>query len=338
MNKSLLYPLYLLLLFSFCVACEKQVLIDVEKAEPKLVMRSEITNWPESLYTGPGIVYWDSAYPQKVPNFLVMGMSSSVYDKPLENIVNCKVVLKKNNTIYDTIFYDYTKESYTLFEDEHDFLEAGDELEIKVFYGDEFVSSKSKMPNKVPIKSVDTSSVYSLFLKETTVYGSSTLTFEDPSDEENYYELLVTQSSPPDGELIKYSVSTNEAFITGESHYPSEFNGSSPSTTQSLLFTDKTFNGEEKSISFSFPMGAYMGEPIKFSHKQLNYHLRNVTKEYYEFETNRRIHLITTNANFLFGTSEPLNVKGNVENGLGLFGLYNHSQKNFFFSKRTVTL
>lgn len=340
MSTKTIYFLCIIILILIIYSCEKEVIIDVEKSEPRLVMRSEITNWPESLYTGPGVIYWDSAYPQKVPNFLVMGMSSSVNGKPLENISNCKVILKKNNTVYDTIFYDQTKENYPLFEDELDFPKAGDELEIKVLFGNQFISSKSKMPNKVPIKSVDTSSVYSLFIKEGQVHASSTLTFDDPGGEENYYELLVTQIGPPGDELWKYPVASDEAFITGESHYSSEINGGgSPSTVKSLLFTDKTFNGEEKTVRFTFPLGAYMGgETMEFTHTKLHYHLRNVTKAYYDFETSKRVHLITTDMNFLFGASEPLNVKGNIDNGLGLFGLYNHSQKNFFFPARTVNL
>ncbi|PWH85028.1 DUF4249 family protein [Brumimicrobium oceani] len=337
MNRSVIYPLTILFLLNLFYSCEKEVIIDVKKAEPRLVMRSEITNWPEDLDTGPGIIYWDSAYPQKVPNFLILGLSSSVNDKPQENLQNCKVVLMKNSIAYDTIFYDQTKEYYALFENEQDFPEAGDELEIEVFCGDQFVSSKSKMPNKVPIKSVDTSSVYALFIKENELYGSSTLTFQDPPGEDNYYEIVVTQISPPDKELVKYSLRTDEAFITGLSHYSSSFNGGPPSTSKSLLFTDKTFSGEEKSVSFYFPMVAYMGNgPVDFPHKKLNYHLRNVSKEYYEFETNKRIHLITSDVNFLFGASEPQNVSSNVENGLGVFGVYNHSQKNFFFPERTI--
>jgi hypothetical protein len=340
MSTKTIYCLYIIILILINYSCEKEVLIDVEKAEPRLVMRSEITNWPESLYTGPGIIYWDSVYPQKVPNFLVMGMSSSVNGKPLENIVDCKVILKKNNTVYDTILYNQTKEYYPLFEDELDFPKAGDELEINVLYGNQFVSSKSKMPNKVSIKYVDTSSVYSLIIKGNEIYGSSTLTFDDPGGEENYYELVVASLGPPDEELRKYRIGSDETFITGEDHYSSEINGGgSPSTVKSLLFTDKTFNGEEKTVRFTFPMGAYMGEKtMEFNHLKIHYHLRNVTKEYYEFETSKRVHLITTSANLLFGVSEPLNVKGNIENGLGLFGLYNHSQKNFFFPARTVNL
>ncbi|RFC53504.1 DUF4249 family protein [Brumimicrobium aurantiacum] len=336
MGKSITF-IFTILICIICYSCQKEVSIEVPNAEPKLVMRSEITNWPDSLDTSSGVVYWDSAYPQKVPSFLVMGLSSSVNEEPIDNLVDCKVVLKKNSTVYDTIFYDSEKEYYPLFVDEQEFPESGDEIEVKVIYGDKFVSSRSKIPGKVMIKSVDTSSVYALFINENQLYGSSKLTFEDPPDVDNYYEIVVTQISSPDAELVKYSLGTNEAFITGLSHHPSNFNGSTPSTTKSLLFTDKTFNGEEKSVSFYFPMATYMGNgPIDFNHIKLNYHLRNVSKEYYEFETSKRIHLITSDMSQLFGASEPQNVTGNIENGLGVLGLYSHSQKNFFFPERTI--
>lgn len=335
MKKKSIPSLFIILILTISYSCEKEVLIDVKKAEPRLVMRAEITNKPEWVAGGPGIIL-----PTIIPGRLTMGMSSSVYGSPIDNLTDCKVVLRKNNTLFDTIFYDQTKEYYNLFKNEQDYPVAGDSLEINVFYGNQSVSSRSKMPNKVDIKSIDTNSIFSLFIKDVRFYGSSSLTFDDPIDEDNYYELLVGDAGLTKGKVNMKRIGSDEAFITGESHYSTEFNyASSPSNYESLLFTDKTFNGEEKTVNFYFEMGSYMHQnTVIFGNQIINYYLRNVSKEYYLFKTSKRNYLISSNVNFLFGTGEPQNVSTNVKNGLGLFGLYNHDQKNYFFPKRTIHL
>src|SRR5690554_111109 len=334
MSKSILLLLLISIQIYFC-SCEKHVLIDVEKAEPRLVMRANLTNVPDTVIGAPGVVL-----PVTLPNKLTMGMSSSVSGKPLDDLADCKVLIKKNNILLDTVFYDYNKEYYNLFENEADFPVAGDELEIDVICGDLSVSSKSRMPSKVPIKSIDTSSVYSIFIIDGRLYGSSSLTFEDPQNEENYYELIVSYPGLNNGELEMRKIRSDESFIKGESHYSSDFNTvNTSSVSESLLFSDKTFNGEEKTVNFYFEMGVYMNEStVEFQHTLIHYHLRNVSKEYYTFSTSKRNHLITNNVNFLFGASEPINVSSNVDNGLGLFGLYNHDQKGFFFPARSINL
>ncbi|PKR79564.1 hypothetical protein CW751_14535 [Brumimicrobium salinarum] len=326
---------FIILLYLALLSCSKEIEIDLEKVEPRLVVRSEITNKPDTVAPGPGTIF-----PQYIPAKLELGLSSSVTDDPTENIVDAKVVLKKNNFVYDTIYYNSTKEYYELFETPDDLPEPGDDLSLEVIYNNEKVSSSAKMPSKVDIISIDTSIYYSHYIEGTGMFSEGTLTFQDPGSEENYYELMVCSSGLYNGELNPLRIKTDETFITGEKHYPSEINTNQYVFDQkSLLFTDKTFNGEKKSVRFYFIIGGYKhSNTIDFGHKTRIYLLRNVTKEYYMFKTSKRTYLLNSGENFLMGASEPQNVYTNIKDGLGSFGVYTHDQEIYFFPKRTIQL
>jgi hypothetical protein len=327
---------FFIILFSVALfSCSKEIEINLEEVEPRLVVRSEITNKPDSVTAGPGVIL-----PQFIPAKLVLGLSSSVTDEPIENIVEAKVVLRKNNITYDTIYYNSSKGYYELFETPYDLPEPGDDLSLEVMYNKEKISSSSKMPSKVDIISIDTSVYYSHFLEGSGIFSEGTITFQDPASEENYYELMVCNAGLFNDELNPRRIKTDETFITGENHYPSEINTNQYVFEQkSLLFTDKTFNGEEKSVRFYFIVGGTKNDnSIEFQHDIRSYYLRNVTEEYYSFKTSKRVYLLNSGENFLLGASEPQNVFTNIENGLGAFGLYTHDQEIYFFPKRTIQL
>lgn len=326
---------FIILLCLAFFSCSKEIKIDLEKVEPRLVVRSEITNKPDAVVSGPGVFL-----PLFIPAKLVLGLSASVIDAPTENIIDAKVILRKNNFTYDTIYYNSSKGYYELFETPNDLPKPGDNLYFEVIHNEKKVSSSSKMPSKVDIISIDTSIYYSHYIEGSGMFSEGTLTFQDPGSEENYYELMVCRPGLFNGELNPRGIKTDETFITGEKHYPSEINTSNTTFEQkSLLFTDKTFNGEEKTIRFFFIIGGYKhSNSINFGHQTRIYFLRNVTKEYYMFKTSKITYLLNSGENFLLGASEPQNVYTNIENGLGAFGLYTHDQKIYFFPKRTIQL
>ena len=326
---------FIILLSIVLFSCSKEIEIDLEESEPRLVVRSETTNNPDSVTPGPGVIL-----PQFIPAKLVLGLSSSVTGDPTENIVDAKVILRKNNFTYDTIYYNSSKGYYELFETPQDLPEPGDNLYLEVVHNEKKISSSSKMPSKVDIISIDTSVYYSHFIEGSGIFSEGIITFQDPGTEENYYELMVCYSGLADDELIPRRIKTDETFITGENHYPSEINTNQYTFEQkSLLFSDKTFNGEEKSVRFYFIIGGTKNDnSIEFPHSTRSYYLRNVTKEYYSFKTSKREYLLNSGENFLLGSSEPQNVYTNIENGLGAFGVYTHDQEIYFFPKRTIQL
>lgn len=327
---------FILLLLASLFSCSKEIEINLDKINPKLVVRSEITNQPNSVTPGPGVIL-----PQDIPAKLVLGLSASVSDEPIEHITDAKVVLRKNHFTYDTIYYNPSKEYYELFNSPDELPEPGDKLFLEVIHGNKTISSTAEMPRKVDIISIDTSVYYSHEENGLGMFSEWTLTFQDPAEEENYYELLVCVPGLFNGELKPSFIKTDETFITAEKHYPSKINTNHKSYEQkSLLFTDKTFNGEQKSVRFYSNSigGTKNNNSIDFNHTTISYYLRNVTKEYYLFKTSKREYLLNSGENFLLGVSEPQSVKTNIENGLGAFGVYAHDQKTFFFPKRTISL
>jgi hypothetical protein len=327
---------FFIILFSVVLfSCSKEIEIDLEETESRLVVRSEITNKPDTVVPGPGVIL-----PQFIPAKLVLGLSSSVYDDPIENIIDAKVILRKNNFTYDTIYYNSSKGYYELFETPNDLPKPGDELSLEVMYQNKSIASSSIMPSKVDIISIDTSVYYSHFIEGLGMFSEGKMTFHDPGSEENYYELMVCYSGLFNDEVIPRRIKTDENFITGENHYPSEINTSNNTFEQkSLLFTDKTFNGEEKTVRFYFAVEGFKNDnSIDFPHNIISYYLRNVTKEYYMFKTSKITYLLNSGENFLLGASEPKNVYTNIENGLGAFGVYAHVQVIYFFPKRTIQL
>lgn len=321
----------LLLLFS----CQKEIEIQVPKPESKLSVRAFITNKPDTVFPGPGVIL-----PQNIPAKLIVGLNSSVYEDPIESLTSAKVLLRKNNFTYDTIYYNHNKEYFELFENPYSLPSPGDSVFIDVFYDDLKVSSSDKMPSKVDILSIDTSVFFSHYIEGSGIFSEGSITFQDPPNEENYYELVVCYAGLIDDELNPRRIKSDESFITAENHYPSEINTSQNTFVQrSLLFTDKTFNGQEKSVRFYFIRGGTVqGDEIEFQHSTVSYYLRNLSKSYYDFKTSKRTYLINSGENFLVGASEPQNVFTNIENGLGSFGLYTHDQEIYFFPKRTIEL
>ena len=63
-------------------------------------------------------------------------------------------------------------------------------------------------------------------------------------------------------------------------------------------------------------------------------HLRNVTKEYYQFKTSFLQAGYHARENYLLGMSEPINVISNINNGIGLFSGYNTDMKQFHIERQ----
>ena len=127
-----------------------------------------------------------------------------------------------------------------------------------------------------------------------------TVEFTDPAEEENFYELAV------------YSIYTSDGRSYFENHYITslDFNLEESLYDASIL-SDQTFNGQDYKLQVNINRYENEGEEI-----QTFLVWRSVTKDYYQFA---RSIILQRNAEDFGPFSEPVPIKSNFENGLGLF-------------------
>ncbi len=127
-----------------------------------------------------------------------------------------------------------------------------------------------------------------------------TVEFTDPTEEENFYEVAV------------FSVRNFDGNINFETHYLTslDFNLEESLFDASLL-SDETFNGQDYKLQININRFQNEQEDI-----QTFLVWRSVTKDYYQFA---RSLILQRNSEDFGPFSEPVAIKSNFENGLGLF-------------------
>lgn len=158
--------------------------------------------------------------------------------------------------------------------------------------------------------------------------GQATIYFKDLPEIENYYEIQITNGvNSKNGKYI-YS---DDPIITSEFYYPEniELQAYEPNR---LLFTDQSFGEKQQAITFSFYTGSSSGSSgNKISAGYITIKFRAVSKNYYTYFTSYLDYMFNMSGDGLLGTTEPINIFGNVENGYGIFGAYQevYSEKYF---------
>ncbi|MCD6112151.1 MAG: DUF4249 family protein, partial [Bacteroidales bacterium] len=201
---------------------------------------------------------------------------------------------------------------------------AGKKYSIQILEdGYKTLTSNTIIPSKVNI--TDTVITPIAYFDETgSVFSEIAVTFTDPENEINYYELAVSDIAfSYDNADNFYELSTNDNIITSESYYPSliRFDVDKP---KYLLFTDKEINGMKHTLNVYYTPPQREDDNRYISNHYISIHLRNVTEDYYKFKTSMIQHLYSKKEDILYGMGEPLNVISNIENGYGLFAGFNN--------------
>lgn len=326
---------FLLTFFSFVlVSCTKEIIIPIPSIESNYVIRSEFTHLPEEEPPGPGVIP-SFTFPGK----LTVSKSAHIFDTPIDSIDFIKILLFKNQNFIDTISFDYTKGYYDLFQSQANYPTFNDELTIQLITPNQSnISASSYIPSEIQIDSV-VNTVNAYYTDIGGIMSEAIFYFKDDPSTTNYYEITISRNNLIDGEPIYRPIETNESFITSEPHYPSVLQlNSTVQINESILFSDKSFNGQSKSISVYYMPGYTSLDSIYYLNQTSVFQLRNVSKEYYDFKTSKRTQLISNQEDILYGASEPSPVKSNIVNGLGLFGGFSYAQKVFFFPNQTFPL
>lgn len=314
----MLNKIILIFLVLFLVSCTKEIEVDIPVQKPSMVVYSTIVP-----FTTPQ------------PKSLNIDLQSTrhIYDSAGYPISDATLLLFKNNILFDTVKYIDSVNCYPL---NGLFPKEGDNYTIIINHAEfETIFAYTFIPTKVYI--TDTVITPVAYFDETgSVFSEISITFTDPGDEINYYELAVSDISfSYDNPDDFYELSTNDNIITSESYYPSliRFDVDKP---KYLLFTDKQINGVEHTLNVYYTPPQREDENRYISSHYISIHLRNVTEDYYKFKTSMIQHLYNKQEDILYGMGEPLNVISNIENGYGLFSGFNNDIVSLYVDEQII--
>ena len=248
--------------------------------------------------------------PYPKPNYIEISQSTEIFDSTRKKIVNNAIVLitSEDNAV-DTFKY---IDSLKLYESLKFNPVNKKKYNLKVTVdGFNLVESSDLLPT--PVKISDYSLIkYAGRDEEGEIFSEITVTFKDPGEEINFYEVQLTD----------YRIFSNDPVITSENYYPSilSFGAKYP---KSLPFNDEMINGETYNLKifYFFPMST---NKDSIETHTIFLHLNSISYNYYKYKTTLISHLYRKESDILYGQGEPLNVYTNIENGYGIFAGYNY--------------
>ncbi len=300
---------YFIAMVLLLFACTKEIEIEVPPEKPKLVAYSTIVPFTASNPKTLGITLQSSEY---------------IFDTTRSRISDATVLYYENMILKDTLRYDDSLNTYIISTSMNDYPTENNAYSIKIIKdGYKSITAKTSIPPKVDITNAAITPV-AYFDETGSVFSEITITFTDPANETNYYELAVSDAPfTYDNNRYFYELSTSDNMITSESYCPSliQFYVDKP---KYLLFTDKEINGQEYRLKAYYSPPQYEDSARYISNHDINIHLRSVTEDYYTFKTTMIQHLYSKQEDILYGMGEPLNVVSNIQNGYGLFAGFNN--------------
>lgn len=224
-------------------------------------------------------------------------------DVDTRNLANASVRLFSGQELLTTLPYTENQFQFNHIEESTDVVfNAGQEYTLKVNHPDyEESSATIVVPNEVV--------PFRFELEEDAVFDEFgdrndrvTVEFTDPVAEENFYEIAI------------FSIRSFNGNPSFENHYLTslDFNVEESLSSASIL-SDETFNGQDYKLQIN--INRYQNEEEEI---QTFLIWRSVTKDYYQFA---RSIILQRNAEDFGPFSEPVAVKSNFENGLGLFAI-----------------
>lgn len=308
------------LVLVFLQSCTKEITIEIPEKKARLVLESTLVPY--------------------MPNVKYLGIkvfsSQHIFDTASAmHITNAEVLLYKDGTLISSLVYDSSQQFYPLGFGPMQGPLAGERYKVKVSAQNfQAVYAETHIPAKV---SIDTVTIVRVGYFDDTglVYSKLTIHFTDPPDQENYYEIVVTQIGLEYIADAYRTLSTFEPFIVNEPHYPDEIRIDLKNPNR-LLFNDKTINGKQIELDFYYFASQTMGGTHQLSSETLSVQLRHISREYYLFQSTMLHSSFNREADILYGLGEPLNVISNVENGYGIFAGFNNDVFNIELDTLTV--
>jgi hypothetical protein len=312
----------LYILSIFLLSCTKEITIEIPEKPASLVIESLLVP-----YSVNG----------KYLGIKVTG-SQHIFDTTtMEPITNATILLYKDGVLKDTLEYDPSPDIsfYPLGFGPMQGPLAGEAYRVEVSApGYKSVYAETLIPEKVRLDAVIIDRV-GYFDDSGLVYSKLTISFTDPPEEDNYYEIVVTSIGMEYRASAYRTLSTFEPFIVNEPHYPDETRIDLKNPNR-LLFNDKTFNGQQTELDLYYFASQRLGVTHLLNSEILSVQLRNISYEYYLYQSTILHSSFNREADILYGLGEPMNVISNIENGYGIFAGFNNDVHHLELDTLTV--
>lgn len=172
------------------------------------------------------------------------------------------------------------------------------------------VQASQTMPQPIPLTTVN----YTALKTNNNAFpkGELSIAFNDPVDQENYYEIAIFEQTPyiyfDEAGNVETREYYNEISLLDDNGLPNPlftqgYNGSA------LLIDDKTFNGKQKVLNLPFE---HYEEGPKFK-----VYWRSVSKAYFLFSSSLYFNQNIQENPF----TEPVSLYSNIDGGIGAFGM-----------------
>lgn len=315
--------LYIIVISLFAlISCnkEKEISIEIPEKPSKLVLYSTFDP-----YTPPS--FWaDSIFASEI--LIKLSDTKNIFDTTATIIEEAIVEITINDSSTYTAKFNDTTKTYYIYTP----IYTKDKIAIKATKeGYEPVYSETIIPTKVPIDNVSISpNAYKKY--DYLVANEVNITFTDPEDEINYYEICAGYPYYSPFTTTTSDITSNDNIITSQPYFPGKFDNGYLNISR-LLFTDETFNGKEKTIQCFY----YESSDAMDEWRTKSVHLTSVTEDYYNFMTTQIEQENNRFRDKLFHSDIVSDVYSNIENGYGFFSAYQTSSYHFIIDKGVVT-
>ncbi len=296
MKKILLAALFLS--YIMLTGCVKILNDELKTKETKMVLNAAIA--PDSVFT------------------VNVSRTFNIFED--ESADNLPFIDSANVLLYedDQFLFQLQNTGYGFYKHPGFYPQIGKQYRVTVSHGAwHDIESIASIPPKVPIVSLDTSSVFNsdeYGNNETQYIGE--ITYNDPPGVANYYQLSCVLYNYYNDSLVYvdpqsavWPTDDNERFFDSQS-------GSS------LLWSDKLTDGKQVTFKFIF-LYAYAYNKMARENKQtfkFEFHLKSITKNYFTYLKSLGVYWETGGSENPF--SEPVVIYSNVDNGYGILGAY----------------
>ena len=314
--------LYGLLVGGFMVACTEEIPLELPSEDQQIVATSLISNEnPIHLYLGKTISISDTLYP--------------ILDRAHVTLKN-----KENNQLIDSLRYQKDEHYY---KGQHILSLFNTPLLLEITVENKLLTASTYIPSPIQLQSARRiwPSGFDEYGDALTEYQVS---FFDPPEEQNYYELFFFSYAYNEAaERETTSFHSNEQLAYIDPVIRAE--GLEEYGNKSLLFSDQLFNGDLAKLVFKYLPNLSDGDIRSLIDPQLLENqkhyalLRSVSQEYYNYRKAWTIHRYTQQrepaalqddplledfSRFLF-VGDPVEMSNAIEGGIGVFAGYSQT-------------
>ncbi len=311
---------YLFVLGLFLIGCEQIVELEIEQEEEKLVLQAT----------------FDNHYNPAVSVYIVGGQYG--FNRFLTPGDNATVEVFEDNKSLGIMEYTNRGSNFSFYTLPNPFIpQVGKNYEVKVRHNDfAEISGSGTIPNPISITAELTGNTRKMTNRwdgEPSEAYEVRLSFSDPSDQTNYYNLIIdSEEDDLSGETRTsepfYVYSSDILFTENNSFWGMENrDGLTRIYRSGYFFQDQSFNGKQKEIIMYVDIPR-LEKPIE----KIYFKLQHITEESFKYKRTRRIASQNDGNPFVQPTIIYNNIKGG---GIGFFNTINVSQDSIQAPKRS---